>query len=134
MHIQYASDDENENNVICTGSSSSMWQNTVVKIKTHIEVHGSVIYLDFVKDIEEVLELLKQGGFKVGKYTGQMTVEDRREADRQLLSGELSVLVATEFFELGVDNPNINQVVWIGCPHNLSVLLQEIGHAGRQKD
>ena len=76
----------------------------------------------------------EQSGFKVGKYTGQMTVENRRKVDRQLLNGELSVLVATESFELGVDNPNINQVVHIGYPHNLSVLLQEVGCAGRQKD
>ena len=46
----------------------------------------------------------------------------------------MSVLVATESFELGVDNPNINQVVRIGCPRNLGVLLQEVGRAGRQKD
>lgn len=90
--------------------------------------------LDFVKDVEEVSELLKQSGFKVGRYTGQMTVEDRKKADRKLLNDDLSVLVATESFELGIDNPNINQVVHIGCPHNLGVLLQEVGRAGRQKD
>lgn len=33
-----------------------------------------------------------------------------------------------------MDNPDINQVVRIGCPHNLCVLLQEVGRAGRQKD
>ena len=85
-----------------------------------------MVYLDFVKDVEEISELLKQSGFKVGKYTGQITVEDRRKADRKLLNGELSVLVATESFELGVDNPNINQVVRIGCPRNNCVLLQEV--------
>lgn len=47
--------------------------------------------------------------------------------------GDLAVLVATESFELGVDNPNINQVVRIGCPRNLGVVLQEVGRAGRQK-
>ena len=137
MQDLYASDDNEGNDdddVICIGSSSSMWQNTVTKIKAHIEDHGSVVYLDFVKDVEEVSELLKQSGFKVGRYTGQMTVEDRKKADRKLLNGDLSVLVATESFELGVDNPNINQVVRIGCPRNLGVLLQEVGRAGRQKD
>ena len=86
-----------------------------------------MVYLDFVKDIEEVSELLKQSSFKVGKYTGQMT---RRKADRKMLNDELSVLVATESFELGVDNPNMR----IGFPRNLSVLLQEVGRAERQKD
>ena len=48
--------------------------------------------------------------------------------------GETSVLVATESYKLGVDNPNVNQVIRIGCPRNLGVFLQEIGHAGRKPD
>lgn len=40
-------------------------------------------------------------------------------------------MVATESYELGVDNPNISKIVRIGCPRNLSVLLQEVGQAGR---
>ena len=126
-------DDQSNDDVICIGSSSSMWQDTVMKIKPTLEGRGSVVYLDFVKDVEEVSELLKQVGFKVGKFTGKMQIEDRKRADQKLSNGELSVLVATESYELGVDNPNIiYQVVRIGCPHNLSVLLQEIGRAGRQ--
>ena len=46
--------------------------------------------------------------------------------------GETSVLVAMGLYELGVDNPNVNQVIRNGCPRNLGVFLQEIGHAGRK--
>ena len=41
------------------------------------------------------------------------------------------MLVATESFELGVDNLNTTQVIRIGCPRNLGILLQELGRAGR---
>ena len=34
---------------------------------------------------------------------------------------------------MGVDNPNITQVIRIGCPRNLGVLLQELGRAGRKE-
>ena len=49
------------------------------------------------------------------------------------MAGDLTVLIATESFELGVDNPNITQVIRIGCPRNLGVLLQELGRAGRKE-
>ena len=62
-----------------------------------------------------------------------MSVDDRQQADRKFLKGDLTVLIATESFELGVDNPNISQVIRIGCPRNLGVLLQEVGHAGRKE-
>ena len=61
-------------------------------------------------------DILCQGGCKVGKYTGQMSVDDRQQADRKFLAGDLTVLIAIESFELGVDNPNISQVIRIGCP------------------
>ena len=42
--------------------------------------------------------------------------------------------MVTESYELGIDNPNISQVIRIGCPHNLGVFLQEVRHAGRKPD
>ena len=68
---------------------------------------SAVLYLDFVKDVEEVVEILRKDGIKAGKYTGQMTVEDRKQSEKLFLQGDISVLVATESYELGVDNPNI---------------------------
>jgi len=95
---------------------------------------STVLYLDFVRDVEDVTEFLKQDGAKIRQYAGKMSVEDQKQAEKKFLQGEITVLVATESYELGVDNPNISHVIWIGCPCNLGVLLQEVGHAGRKSD
>ena len=58
------------------GTTSSMWQNTVNQIRTIVESQSSVVYLEFVKDVDEVSELLKSSLKLVGKYTGQMSVEE----------------------------------------------------------
>ena len=76
-------------------------------------------------------EILRHNNFRVEKYTGQMTVEDRKQAGCIFLQGELSTL---ESFELGVDNPNISHGTRIGCTRNLGMLLQEVGCAGRKSD
>ena len=62
-----------------------------------------------------------------------MALQDKVQAESKFLKGDISVLVATEAFELGVDNPRVTQVVRIGCPRNLGVLLQEFGRAGRKE-
>ena len=62
---------------------------------------SAVLYLDFVKDIEEVVEVLRQGGIKGEKHTGQMIVEDRKQAEKSFLQGDILVLVATESYKLG---------------------------------
>lgn len=112
-------------------TSGSLWGDTISKIKPMIEKQSTVIYLDFVKDVVEVADTLTEDGIKAGRYTGQMNVEDRKLADKKFFQGDTSVLVATESFELGVNNPNVTQVIRIGCPRNLGVLLQELGRAGR---
>ena len=97
QHIyEVNSDDDDQlsdDDVICVGSSSFMWQDTVMKIKPNIGDCGSVVYLNFVRDVEEVSELLKQDRFKVGKYTGQMQIKDRKGVDQKLCNGELSALI-----------------------------------------
>ena len=67
-------DDECGEDVIYMGTTSSMWQSTVNQIRTIVEGQSSVVYLE---DVDEVSELLKSS-FKVGKYTGQISVEERR--------------------------------------------------------
>ena len=48
------------------------------------------------------------------------------------MEGRTSILVATESYELGVNNPNVSEIVRVGSPRNLGVLLQEFGQAGRK--
>ena len=72
------SDKENElDSSVSAGSGStmsagtSMWVDSINKIKPLFKDHSTVLYLDFVKDVEEVTNVLSQGNAKVGKYTGQ---------------------------------------------------------------
>ena len=43
---------------------------------------------------------------KAAKYTGQMVLEDT-SAETKVSNGDAPALVATEYFELGVDNPKV---------------------------
>ena len=56
-----------------------------------------------------------------------MTVDDRKQVDRKFLRGEISILFATESYESGVENPNVSQVIRIGCPRNLGYCFKKWG-------
>ena len=47
-----------------------------------IENQSTIIYLDLVKDVVEVADTLTEDSIKVGRYTGQMNVNDCRLADK----------------------------------------------------
>ena len=111
---------------------ASAWNSTAEKIKDVVGDRPALVYLDYVRDVEQMVDIFHDHGIKANKYTGRMTVNDRCESERSFLDGHTSILVATESFELGVNNPNIAEVIRVGVPRSLGVLLQEFGHAGRK--
>ena len=123
------SDKENSANHDPT-TSTSMWVDSINKIEPLFDDHSTALYLGFAKDVEEITDILRQKGIKARRYTRQISVSDQKQVDKMFQLGETSVLVATESYELGVDNSNVNQVIRIGCPRNLGVFLQEMGRAG----
>ena len=88
-----------------------------------------MLYVDFIRDVEQVVQQFCSKGVKAAKCHGNMKIEGR---ERHFYREEFPVLVATESFELGVDNPNITQLIRVGSPRNLGVLLQEFGRGGRK--
>ena len=107
------------------------WHPMVYKIKDVIGGQQALVYLNYVRDVEQVVDVFQNSGVKACKYTGKMSVNDRSESEKSFRKGCSSVLVATESFELGVNNPNIAEVIRIGSPKSLGVLLQEFGQAER---
>ncbi|XP_065893823.1 uncharacterized protein [Dysidea avara] len=66
--------DEDDEYQSTLSSSQSMWGETVSKVLPLMKDQSTVLYLDFVKDVEDVTDVIKRGDVNVGKYTGQMKV------------------------------------------------------------
>lgn len=55
----------------------------------------------------------------------------KRQTERRFKRDELSVLVATKAFGMGVDKPNVRFTVHYGIPASIEAFYQEAGRAGR---
>lgn len=96
---------------------------------------GQIYYLyNRVEDIEEkaaeIKEFLPDANIAVAH--GKMEEKELSEVWRQLLDGEIQILVCTTIIETGVDVPNVNTIVienadWLG----LAQLHQIRGRVGR---
>lgn len=91
----------------------------------------AIVYTGTVAAAEEVAALLQGRRVRAAAYHGRMADDDRRRVQDEFTAGKLRVVVATSAFGMGVDVPDIRQVVHLHAPGSLEAYYQEAGRAGR---
>ena len=91
----------------------------------------TIIYTITKADTEDIFKKLKNFGLKCAFYHGGMTMEKRKESQGKFINDKIDVMVATIAFGMGIDKPDIRNIIHYGSPKNLESYYQEIGRAGR---
>lgn len=99
-------------------------------VKKHQDEAG-IIYVGTRKDVDALQVLLEIKGIKAGRYHAGMTDEERNQMQEEFLYDNLSVMVATNAFGMGIDKPNVRYVIHYNMPKNMEAYYQEAGRAGR---
>jgi ATP-dependent DNA helicase RecQ len=90
-----------------------------------------IIYCQSRKSVDELSEALRHNGIRALSYHAGMTNEQRREHQSRFIRDDVSVLVATIAFGMGIAKPDIRAVIHYDLPRNLEGFYQESGRAGR---
>jgi ATP-dependent DNA helicase RecQ len=90
-----------------------------------------IVYCATVKKVEELYESLTRWGVPTAKYHGRMNKGERDQSQQQFMESSELVMVATNAFGLGVDKPNIRNVLHYHVPGSLEAYAQEAGRGGR---
>lgn len=92
---------------------------------------SGIIYAATRKVVDQLYEDLMKAGVSVSKYHAGMNDHDRNEQQELFLRDEVSVMVATSAFGMGIDKSNIRYVIHYQLPKNMESYYQEAGRAGR---
>jgi ATP-dependent DNA helicase RecQ len=90
-----------------------------------------IVYATTRKESEELATSLRRSGIDAAAYHAGMDAAERSEVQERFMTDELSVVVATVAFGMGVDKPNVRFVIHSSVPGSLPAYMQESGRAGR---
>ena len=90
-----------------------------------------LIYCGTRKITEDIAAFLQDKIEKVGFYHAGLQTSVRTQVQEEFQNAELRILVATNAFGMGIDQPDVRLVVHYQMPANIDSLYQEMGRAGR---
>lgn len=93
----------------------------------------TIVYVSRVNRTLEIAKRLSHDGFPALPFNGQMDISEKIENQERFMNGEVSIIVATSAFGMGVDKSDVGLVVHYDISSSLEDYVQEAGRAGRDE-
>jgi ATP-dependent DNA helicase RecQ len=91
----------------------------------------TIIFVTFRKSAENLSGLLNKNGFKSIFYHAGIEKKEKDERQNEFMSGECDIIVTTIAFGMGIDKPDIRNIIHYNTSQSIESYYQEIGRAGR---
>jgi len=92
---------------------------------------STIVYASTKADAEKCAVELRVLGVECALYHGGLSSGEREAAHKAFLTGSSKCVCATVAFGMGIDKPDIRNVVHVGAPKSPEEYYQQIGRAGR---
>ncbi|WP_238857932.1 RecQ family ATP-dependent DNA helicase [Poritiphilus flavus] len=102
----------------------------LTRLCTESERSG-IVYVNSRRSSVEISHFLNSKGISASYYHGGIPSQEKKKKLDLWLNGTHRIMVATNAFGMGIDNPNVDLVVHYHIPESIENYFQEAGRAGR---
>jgi len=104
---------------------------TLVDLYKNLLIGQCIIFVNSVKNADELTEKLEADGYAVGKIHGALEGIQRNDVLKNFRIGLIRVLIATDILSRGIDVEQIGIVINYDIPRDRAQYLHRIGRSGR---
>ncbi|CAB3405043.1 unnamed protein product [Caenorhabditis bovis] len=91
----------------------------------------TIIYCQTKQTTDDLNTVLQRNGVLSAKYHAGLNKCQREKAHQDFVRDKITTIVATVAFGMGIDKPDVRNVIHYGCPKDIESYYQEMGRAGR---
>jgi ATP-dependent DNA helicase RecQ len=92
---------------------------------------AAIVYSPTIKRVASTVAMLRENGIAAIGYHADMDNAERKRNQERWMADEVSVLVGTVAFGLGINKSAVRAVVHLSLPKSIEQYYQEAGRAGR---
>ncbi|KAK3935729.1 P-loop containing nucleoside triphosphate hydrolase protein [Diplogelasinospora grovesii] len=91
----------------------------------------SLVYVAVQAQAEHLADALRDQGFNAAPFHAGMKTEDKQTIQEKFMASEIEIVCATIAFGMGIDKPNIRNIIHWDMSNTVEEYSQQIGRAGR---
>ncbi len=95
------------------------------------ETGSAIVYVRNRKKTRELSEILNKNNIHSTFYHAGLKAVEREIRQKEWTKSRIRVIVATNAFGMGIDKPDVRQVIHYNLPSDIESYFQEAGRAGR---